>query len=279
MTWIAEMTRSAETWSPHAPDDRVAAIVAKSRRRRRRRQVMAVSACVCACLFALALSHVSVTHGVQGDQQSSTFDASAMVAPEGSTVKAEIGSTVDPGPSAKPIERKVAPTPPPASDDAPERELEPVLDPPPVMEPETEPGSMARPRPASRPRTETPAPSAKELFAAAQAARKKGDAAAARAALLEIRRQHPDSPLVGRATFLLGRVELELGGDPAEANVWFERYVDEHPSGPLAGAARGRLLERAAATQAPEARALAASYLEHHPDGHYAALAERLAAP
>lgn len=118
---------------------------------------------------------------------------------------------------------------------------------------------------------------AEELLAVAHAARGAKRTKRARGALSEIRDRFPQDELAERATFLLGRVEAELALDPDAAHQWFARYVREFPEGQFVERARGRVL-RALAHDGPErdAQRAAHDYLEHHPNGAYASLAERL---
>ncbi len=99
----------------------------------------------------------------------------------------------------------------------------------------------------------------------------------ARAALLELRRQFPESPAAEHASFLLGRVESELAGDQAAAIAWFSRYVQDYPDGRFAPGARGRLLRSLSERETDSAAAedAAREYLAHHPKGPYAELARR----
>lgn len=139
----------------------------------------------------------------------------------------------------------------------------------------------ARRRPAvAKPKTEPELePSVEALMAAAKAARSRQDAPAARRALIQVRELSPGSLHAGRATFLLGRVELELAGDRQKAMRWFERYIEEFSSGHLASQARGRLLNEMAKAKDPKTAAAAEDYLRHHPKGGYADLARRLRTP
>lgn len=87
-------------------------------------------------------------------------------------------------------------------------------------------------------------------------------------------------PKLDRPTFALGVLAFEGRHDYRGAATWFSRYLREHPSGPLATEASGRLIE--ALQQAGElarARAAAATYLRQHPDGAHAALARSLVGP
>jgi len=141
-----------------------------------------------------------------------------------------------------------APTPaPPAA---------PAADPEPLAQADDEPAPAVR-------------GDAAELWAAADRARYEGRAADARRALLRLRRVHRER---GRTSFLLGTIAAQRG-DRAEAARWFETYLSEHPSGPLAEPALGRLVEL---SRTPAA---ARRYLARYPDGAHAPLARTLASP
>ncbi len=76
------------------------------------------------------------------------------------------------------------------------------------------------------------------------------------------------------ATFLLGRVSLELRRDPAGARNWFQTYLDENPIGPLSEEALGRLVDACEKTgDKKAARRHASRYLSRYPDGLFAELA------
>lgn len=135
----------------------------------------------------------------------------------------------------------------------------------------------AEPVPAKR--SPKPRPSAEELLARAQKARAERRADDARTALSELRSRFPKSEAAEQATFLLGRVEYELAGNRARAREWFSRYVAEYPSGRFVASARGRILKDldVHGSQA-EVAAAAREYVEHHPDGPYRDLADRVLA-
>ncbi|MDC0723512.1 FecR domain-containing protein [Nannocystis bainbridge] len=86
---------------------------------------------------------------------------------------------------------------------------------------------------------------AERLDLLARCARFAGDGPRARDALQALRRRFPGDPRARTAAFLLGRVALDLGRDPAHAREWFTTYLSEEPDGPLAGDARRRLDELA----------------------------------
>jgi len=85
-------------------------------------------------------------------------------------------------------------------------------------------------------------------------------------------------PSLDRPAFALGVTAFELRHDYPDATRWFSRYLREHPSGPLATEAAGRLVESLyRAGDRAGARAAAAAYLRDHPGGPHAALARSLA--
>jgi len=119
--------------------------------------------------------------------------------------------------------------------------------------------------------------SSENLAALADAARYGRRDDVARRALLAQRRRFPGASAARDASFLLGRLE-ESQHDVAGAIEWFDRYLDESPSGTYASEALGRkmILVRALYGDA-RARAVAASYLSRFPQGVYAARAQALA--
>jgi len=114
--------------------------------------------------------------------------------------------------------------------------------------------------------------SADELLRFGQVCQLTGHAGGQREALLACRRRFPGTPQSALSAYELGRIS-----PPAEASTWFEAYLGEQPSGPLAREALGRLLEARAGTGDVEgARRAAAKYLARYPDGPEAALAQRI---
>lgn len=92
-----------------------------------------------------------------------------------------------------------------------------------------------------------------------------------RDALLAVRRRFPGSRQAALAAYELGRTTPAV-----EAAGWFEAYLAEQPSGPLAREAAGRLLEAdSLAHNEPAVRDAATRYLARYPDGPHAALARR----
>jgi hypothetical protein len=113
-----------------------------------------------------------------------------------------------------------------------------------------------------------------DLFA--EAARLSGHPDAARIAYETLRRRAAGTPRAASAAFALARLDLDRGASSSGA-VWLRTYLAEAPSGDLAGAALGRLMEVEARSPDPShARALAARYLERFPGGPHAAAARRV---
>ena len=141
------------------------------------------------------------------------------------------------------------------------------------------PQPRVAPDPEPVPRPPKPTASAKDLLARAQKARADRRTDDARTALSDLRSRFPNSDAAEQATFLLGRVEYELAGDRARAREWFSRYVAEYPGGRFVASARGRILKdlEMHGSQS-EVAAAAREYVEHHPDGPYRDLADRVLA-
>jgi TolA-binding protein len=115
---------------------------------------------------------------------------------------------------------------------------------------------------------------AAELRELADAARFAGEAREAEQALLALRERFPRDRRARVAAFLLGRVAMDLGRRPAQAVTWFQTYLHEDPSGPLAEEALGRLVDALArAGQRARARDAAGQYLGRYPDGLFSELA------
>jgi transmembrane sensor len=118
------------------------------------------------------------------------------------------------------------------------------------------------------------ASSSDELLRLAQVARLSGHRDTEREALVTCRRRFPGSERAAVAAYELGR-----SSSPSEASSWFDTYLGEQPSGPLAREASGRLVEaRASAGDDRGARDAAARYLARYPDGPHAPLARRILA-
>jgi transmembrane sensor len=119
----------------------------------------------------------------------------------------------------------------------------------------------------------SPAPVLLEL---ADEARFAGSHARARQALLRAR----ELGARGRSAFLLGKIAADHDRAPGEAVTWFERYLEESPSGGLAEQALGRIIEiEQQRGHTVRARKSAELYLQRHPGGAYETLARRLVQP
>lgn len=115
--------------------------------------------------------------------------------------------------------------------------------------------------------------SASELLALSDAARLGGRPDRARQALLAARKKGAR----GQSAFLLGKISADQLGAPGEAVGWFELYLSEQPSGPLAEQALGRVVELSRGSK-KKGRAAAERYLAAYPNGAYAALARSIVA-
>jgi transmembrane sensor len=118
--------------------------------------------------------------------------------------------------------------------------------------------------------------SAAELRLLADTARFGGQPRRARDALLALRKRFGAR---GETAFLLGKMEADQLGAPADALRWFETYLSEAPRGVLREQALGRSLELLRGIDQDRARTAAERYLKEYPGGAYASLARRLAEP
>ncbi len=113
-----------------------------------------------------------------------------------------------------------------------------------------------------------------DLWRLASAARYARRGRVATDVLLAIRERFSGSRRAHAATFLLGRVALELGYNTRRAGKWFKIYLNENPSGPLAEEALGRLIDACdKAGDGKEARRNAGLYLSRYPNGLFTELA------
>jgi transmembrane sensor len=113
---------------------------------------------------------------------------------------------------------------------------------------------------------------ADELLLLGDAARLSGHADHASYAYRNLRARFAGSAAAAQAAFNLGRL-----GTDGDAKRWFETYLAERPSGPLAEAALGRLFETEVQRGgAASARDLARRYLERFPGGAHADKARRV---
>ena len=117
--------------------------------------------------------------------------------------------------------------------------------------------------------------SEQELWQVGKAARyaRRGDVA--HRVLQALINRFPNRPRSLEGTFLLGRVEMELQGDPSAAQKWFEQYLSQAPSGPLAEESLGRLIDVCRLTgKDAAAQKYARRYLSSYPIGPFAQLAQ-----
>jgi TolA-binding protein len=171
-----------------------------------------------------------------------------------------------------------------------------VAPPPPVVEePETvdetpEPTPVVAPpapRPvtvAARPRAPEPvnvpppvvAPTASDLFASANEARRHGDTQKSFELYTELARTYPGSREETTSRVLLGRLLLDRGADPTQALNLFTRYLEESPGGTLAEEARlGRALALTRLGSAKEERLAWQQLLAFHPNSIHAERARK----
>jgi hypothetical protein len=119
--------------------------------------------------------------------------------------------------------------------------------------------------------------SSEDLAALADAARYQRQDDLARRALEAQRQRFHGSPRATDAAFFLGRLDENGGGGLIRALHWYDRYLEEAPSGPYAAEALGRrmvaLRELYGVTAA---RPVAESYVHRFPRGSYAGAAQAL---
>jgi TolA-binding protein len=116
-----------------------------------------------------------------------------------------------------------------------------------------------------------------DLAALADAARYRRHDDVARRALLAQRRRFPGSPRAADAAFFLGRLDEKGGRGPGSALSWYERYLDEAPSGSYVAEALGRKMMAVEEIHgAAAARNVADQYLRRFPRGSYAGAARAL---
>jgi hypothetical protein len=118
---------------------------------------------------------------------------------------------------------------------------------------------------------------ATDLMLLADAARLGKAPELAQQVLLTIRERHPNHPNATVAAFALGRLAFEVKRDDGSAVRWFQTYLAASPNGSMAEGARGRLLRVwLRLGEKAKARAAAVEYLQHHPKGHHASVAQSL---
>jgi tetratricopeptide (TPR) repeat protein len=196
---------------------------------------------------------------------------------------AEPMAITEPSPTKAPIAQRArtAPTPPPVIE-------APVLPPdepeqvPVVMSPPVAPRPVvvaARPRPVEPVNVPPPpvaAPSADDLFTAANEARRRGDPQKSLELYTQLARNYPGSREETTSRVLLGRLMLDRGGDPGHALQLFTRYLDENPGGTLAEEARlGRALALTRLGSAKDERLAWQQLLAFHPNSIHAERARK----
>ncbi len=118
---------------------------------------------------------------------------------------------------------------------------------------------------------EAPAPSAEELLARANEARRAGQYQAATRLYRTLQRTYPASREAAVSRVTLGRLLLDGAGEPAGALREFEAYLARSPSGVLAEEARvGRALALGRLGRAVEEQDAWRDLLTHHPDSLHA---------
>jgi hypothetical protein len=116
--------------------------------------------------------------------------------------------------------------------------------------------------------------SLEDLAALADSARYARRNSLAKRVLLAERKRFPASRTARDAAFFLARLAEDEGGGALE---WYDRYLGESPRGTYASQALGRKMLLVHAQQGSDAaRSLAAEYLSRHPNGPYAASAQKI---
>jgi TolA-binding protein len=119
--------------------------------------------------------------------------------------------------------------------------------------------------------------SGEDLSALADAARYRRRDSIAKQALLAQRSRFPGSARALDAAFLLGRQEEVREDNARKALSWYERYLEEAPSGAYAGEALGRkMIVTHELMGVAAARKVAEDYLRRFPAGTYAGAARAL---
>ena len=110
------------------------------------------------------------------------------------------------------------------------------------------------------------------------AARFAGHADRAKLVLEEVRRRFPGDARASVAAFDLGRIAFDDDAAYADAARWFDTYLGERPTGPLAREAAGRRMEALARSgDLAAAKRAAKRYLEDFPAGPHAEVARSIA--
>lgn len=119
--------------------------------------------------------------------------------------------------------------------------------------------------------------SASDLSLLGDAARYSGRPSQAILAYEMLRTRFPGTSRAATAAYSLARTHFDQRAAYGEATRWFQQYLQEQPSGPLAREARGRLMESLARSgDRTGARRVAESYLKRYPDGPHATVAKGL---
>jgi TolA-binding protein len=179
---------------------------------------------------------------------------------------------------AKVVRAKVAPAKPVADEpEAVEDEPEPTpvvvvpVPPPPAVTPR-----RRAPEPVNVPPPAVVEPSADDLFAAANEARRSGDPQKSFELYSLLARKYPGSRQETTSRVALGRLVLDRGGDSIQALGLFTRYLEENPGGTLAEEARlGRALALTRLGSAKEERQAWQQLLAFHPNSIHAERARK----
>jgi len=119
--------------------------------------------------------------------------------------------------------------------------------------------------------------SASDLALLGDAARYSGKPNQAIAAYERLRMRFPGTARAATAAYSLARTHFDQRGAYGEATRWFQQYLQEQPSGPLAREARGRLMESLQRSgDGAGARRVAEAYLKRYPEGPHATVAKSL---
>lgn len=267
--WFRTLAEAGEKLAPEPAVDRLEAILVKTRHRRQLRRVGLVVSVFAVAGVVVLVPRLRTGQAEQAKGGAGVFEASAVRVESPRSLKSRSERA---GPDAKGI-RNHGPGNAEDSNTGVVEDASAPLPAEPTQRQDEDDEGVGTPERVEKAISPGPKLSASQLLALAHQARRARDAKAARDALREVRARFGRSAAAAQATFLLGRVELDLAKDEAAAVKWFECYVDEFPDGPLVSEARGRRLAHAAETGAANVRSLAAAYLEHHADGPHAELA------
>jgi hypothetical protein len=121
------------------------------------------------------------------------------------------------------------------------------------------------------------ASSSDDLAALADAARYRRQDELARRALDAQRRRFQGSPRAADAAFFLGRLDEKQGAGLVHALRWYDRYLNEAPSGSYVAEALGRKMVAVRDLYGvAQARTVADEYVRRFPRGSYAGAAQAL---